>query len=133
MSAQLTAQLYKQILASLKSDPPNRSTNKRAQGRVGLRCSVQITPVSFGDTGANPFVVWVRDISMKGIGIVTSMPMSENSTFVAHFSRDPEPPLAVNYKVIYCRRLSSDLYSVGAALEQPAKRASSRPSAFAAK
>ena len=118
MSVQLTAQLYKEILASLRSDSPSRMTDKRSQGRVGLRCSLEIIPDHSSHLPAKPFVVWVRDISTKGIGLVTSTPMPENSLFVAHFARNPQEPLSVTYKVVYCRRLSSDLYSVGATMEQ---------------
>ncbi len=117
MSLKLTAQLYKQILASLRSDFPSRGSEKRGQGRVGLRCSLDIVPCSFSENGAKPITVWVRDISMKGIGLVTSMPIAEGTLFIARLPRNPDEPLSVTYKVVYCRRLSSDLYSVGSVLE----------------
>jgi hypothetical protein len=125
MSLQLTAELYHQILDHLRCDAPSRSSDKRSQGRVGLRCSLQIAPVAQGNSQPKPFVVWVRDISMKGIGLVTSTPIAENTSFSAQFAREQkQDPLSVTYKVVYCRRLSSDLYSVGAILEEVLKKES---------
>jgi hypothetical protein len=114
MSLKLTAQLYQEILASLRSDSPqSRTTEKRAQGRVGLRCSVDIIPAT---PRAKPVTVWVRDISMKGIGIVSPVGIPEGMMFIVQLPRDREAPLTVTYKVVHCRRINSDLFSIGCML-----------------
>jgi hypothetical protein len=118
MSLKLTAQLYKQILASLKSDSPERNSEKRTQGRVGLRCTLEIIPLK----GGKPITVWVRDISEQGIGLVSPAVVGEGTIFIARLPREKGEPLIVSYKVCYCRHLSSELYSLGCRLEAIEKK-----------
>jgi hypothetical protein len=131
MSLKLTAQLYKQILASLRSDSSSsRTTEKRGQGRVGLRCSVDIIP---SVPNAKRINVWVRDISLRGIGIVSPVNLPEGTLFIAQLPSERESPLVVTYRVVHCHRINSDLYSVGCILETAAFESSENPNKPAAK
>jgi hypothetical protein len=115
----LSAEMFKQIIASLKSDrSSSRGHEKRSEGRVGLRCSADVIPSLFGDKGARAITVWVRDISVNGIGLVASTLLERNAEFVLPFIHDGHNPLSVRYKVRYVKKISRDLYSIGASFER---------------
>lgn len=119
MAMKLSAELFNQIVSSLRSDGTNtRGPEKRTQGRVGLRCALDIVPCTFNPKDAKPMSICVHDISQNGIGLVSSVKLAENSEFVARFSRDGESSVPVLYKARYCRRLSSELFSIGATFER---------------
>ncbi len=118
-SNKLTAEWFSQIVATLKSDTHQvKGHEKRTEGRVGLRCMLDFVPRVAADKGSKPITAWVRDISVNGIGLVSPKPIEAGLELIANFGRHGMPPLAVVYKVRYSRRLSSDLYSIGANLKQ---------------
>jgi hypothetical protein len=115
----LSADMFNQIVASLTSaSPASRAPEKRVQGRVGLRSALEIIPIASAVAGAKPISVWLRDISINGLGIVSSVKMEDSLVFAARFPREGGGPLAILYKVRHCRRISGDLFSVGASFER---------------
>jgi hypothetical protein len=122
MSMKLSAELFNQIVSNLRSDPTStRGQDKRAEGRVGLRCTIEIItriPYSFASPNTKAISVSVNNISVCGIGLVTSMRMEDGSEFVARFARDGGPPVPILYKVQYSRRVADGVFSVGAVLER---------------
>ena len=109
----LSAELFQQIVASLRSDRSLRNHEKRTRPRVGLRSSLEVIPCG---RGGKRFVVTVRDLSADGIGLVSNVVMQVGQEFVAHYERQDREPLRVQYTVAYCKTISSGLYSVGARL-----------------
>jgi len=119
MQAKLTADMLNDIVSNLKSDSvASRIQEKRGQGRVGLRGSVDVIPFSPTKAGNKPISIWVRDISANGIGFLAPARFEEGLEFVARFVRDGRPPLCILYRVRYCRKVSSDLNSVGASFSR---------------
>lgn len=119
MHAKLTAEMLTDIVSNLKSDSAgSRGQEKRGQGRVGLRGTLDVIPRSFKNVGNKPLTVWVRDISVNGIGLMSSTVFDAGAEFIARFVREGRPPLCILYKVRYCRRVSSDLNSVGASFDR---------------
>jgi hypothetical protein len=114
-SNKLTAEWFNQIIATLKSDTHQvRGHEKRTEGRVGLRCMLEMVPRVPGDALPKLIKMWVRDISVNGIGLVCGMAIPVGTELIANFGRHGMPPLAVVYKVRYSRQLSSDIHSIGA-------------------
>jgi hypothetical protein len=112
----LSADQFKQIVASLKSDAPDRGTyEKRAAPRVGLRTKVTI--YMDGDP-TRPTDVWVRDLSANGIGFVHGRPIEQNREFLIKFPMCGNHWLSVVYSVMHCKDLSKNLYFVGARLDR---------------
>jgi hypothetical protein len=113
MSMKLSAEMFIEIISSLRSDGTcSHGHEKRKECRVGLRCQLEVVPAA--NRKANAISVHVHDLSLSGIGMVTSVPFAEESEFVASFSRDGRPAVLIVYRVKYCRQLSSDLFSLGA-------------------
>src|SRR5215207_7538318 len=95
----LTAEQFEQILASLKSDTSRpRSQDKRSSPRVGVRMQATIIPCLPGED-AKPHVVWVRDLSVHGIGLVHNDSLPVGSYFLALFQRKAGERLTVLYTV----------------------------------
>ena len=118
MPAKLTAEMLNDIVSNLKSDSVGRAQEKRSQGRVGLRGILDVIPCTFVKGSNKPLTVWVRDISVNGIGLLASKRLDEGVEFIARFVREGRPPLCILYKVKYCRRVASDLVSVGASFDR---------------
>ena len=115
MQSKLTAEMLNDIVSNLKSDTSGtRGADKRAQGRVGLRGMLDVTPCTFHKEANKPISVWVRDISVNGIGLMSPQRFEEGLEFIASFVREGRPPRCIRYKVRHCRRLTGDLLSVGA-------------------
>jgi hypothetical protein len=117
----LSAEVFESILANLRSDNKDRSAEKRLTPRVGLRAKIDIVPQAFGDQGARPLTIWVRDISLCGLGILSTQFMSEGMVFTAMFDRERQGTLNVEYTVTYCKTLSNHLFSVGAHVNKVTK------------
>ena len=111
---ELTAETYRNILKSLRSDARSSKTmEKRVAPRVGLRSKITIVA-----DGGPSVVTWCRDLSTKGIGLVHSIPLKIGSQFVAMLPTQGKEPLPVVYTVANCRELSKSLYSIGASLDR---------------
>jgi hypothetical protein len=111
---ELTAETYRDILRSLRSDPRSEKTmEKRTAPRVGLRSKLTITP-----EGGNNAVTWCRDLSINGIGLVHSEGLKIGQQFIAILPNYGQESLTVVYTVVNCRQLSKQLYSIGARLER---------------
>ena len=117
VSTTLTAEVFKDVISALRSDESStRLLDKRGSPRVGLRTKLQIVTGPAGPFENAPVEVWLRDLSAGGMGIVSSQELEPCSTFVAHLPRRQGPPLRVLYEVAHCKRLSKDLFSIGAKL-----------------
>jgi hypothetical protein len=114
MAMELTAETYRSILASLRSDPrSNKSTEKREAPRVGLRSKITVVP-----DGGKSVSTWCRDLSINGIGLVHGRPMKLGSQFVAMLPTRGKDPMPVVYTVVNCRAISDSLFSIGASLDR---------------
>ncbi len=119
MQAKLSAELFSEIVTSLKSDSrTSRSKEHRTEGRVGLRSNLDLILCAYGDTGEQRATVWVRDVSIKGMGFVCSTRIAEGVNFIAQFTRESQPPVSILYEVRYCGRIAHGLFGVGARLER---------------
>jgi hypothetical protein len=116
MSMKLSAEMFDEIVSTLRSDGTRpKEKEKRSEGRVGLRCALDIVLYPSKAPGENkPLRVCVHDISVGGIGLVCSSRLAPGTEFIACFSRDDCSPVPVLYKVKHCRRMSSDLFTIGA-------------------
>jgi hypothetical protein len=109
---QLTAEMYREILRSLRSDShSSRNLEKRGAPRVGLRSKISVI-----HGGRAPAITWCRDLSMNGIGLVHTESMPVGSQFTAMFPGHANDALAVIYTVVNCKELSKSLFSIGASL-----------------
>lgn len=113
----LTVELFEQIATALKADRGS-ARDQRGGPRVGLRTRAKISPMLLGDKGAQPVDVWVRDLSMNGIGLTASHALPQGSTFSITLPTKAGEKIVLTYKVAHCTQASSTVFVIGASLEQ---------------
>jgi hypothetical protein len=119
MSMKLSAELFNEIISSLKSDGTcSRGHERRCEARVGLRCAIEIVPCTFLANKARPLTIHVHDISLHGLGLVSTVRLEEGSEFVARLLRDGKPLVPALYEVKRLHRLSEVLFSIGAKFQR---------------
>jgi hypothetical protein len=113
----LPAEQFKEIIRSLRSDGQGRrSLEKRTGPRVGLRARLLIRVHRGGTLSKNALLVWLRDLSVEGIGLVHAQPLEDGDEFIAEFPLRNQQNLNVLYRVVHCKMLSKSLYCIGARL-----------------
>jgi hypothetical protein len=113
----LPAEQFKEIIRSLRSDGQGRrSLEKRTGPRVGLRARLTIRRHRGGVLSKNSILVWLRDLSVEGIGLVHSQVLDDGEEFIAEFPLRNQQNLNVLYRVVHCKMLSKNLFCIGARL-----------------
>ena len=116
----LTAAVFKQILSSLKSDTGRRFNEQRNSPRVGVRGKISILPLTVNQ---EPLEVWVRDVSVTGIGLLCPVAFPAGTRILARFPKIDDAPLTITYIVAHCKSVSRGLYVIGARLaEMPPRK-----------
>ena len=116
----LTASVFQQILSSLKSDTGRRFNEQRNSPRVGVRGKISILPLT---VSREPVEVWVRDVSVTGIGLLCPQAFPAGTRLLARFPKVDDEPLSLAYIVAHCKSVSRGLYVIGARVaEMPQKR-----------
>ncbi len=91
---------------------------KRKEGRVGVRCSVEIIPRLCNDDGDKPVRVKVRDISSSGIGLLTHLHIDVGVEMICPLPCEDGSRVQVVMTVRHCYQVSKGLYSIGASFDR---------------
>jgi len=86
---------------------------------------------AFNQERQHPITIWVGDISMSGLGFVSSQKMEPGTELICRFTRDKAAPLQVGMVIRHCHELSHGLYAAGGRFVKVARRAGRHPSATA--
>ena len=109
---ELSAELFHQIVEALKSDV-SRDRDKRTTPRVGLRAMVTILPPL--GVRAPSERVRCRNLSATGIGLMHSRELRSGTEFVACLpAAGLANPVHIACTVVHCRKMSPELFSIGA-------------------
>jgi hypothetical protein len=112
----LSAEMYEQIVASLKSDS-HRDKDKRREPRVGMAAEADfVTVTEAGKRIAG--VVRVRDVSARGIGLFLSKQIDKHQRFVLQLYTTKQEPVWLVCQAAYCRQVDGGRFSVGAKIHQ---------------
>lgn len=103
----LTKRLLAEIVESLRSHS-RVGVEKRRNPRVGLRLRAQLLRSPFF---GRPMIIWVRDVSSGGMGILIDKPIGEGEALRIVFADEPDQCVACT--ATYRRRVSSTLFHVG--------------------
>jgi hypothetical protein len=115
---QLSAELFEEIVRTLHSDEKHSLRHeKRKEGRVGVRCSIEITPRIFDDSGQTTLRVKVRDISPSGMGFTNHDRMAIGLELICKLPCEHGHKLEVVMIVRHCVKISQGLYNVGASFD----------------
>lgn len=100
---------FNAVLSSLRSDRLE-SEEKRRAPRVGIGTRATVLMHS----SRKSFDVYVRDLSVSGVGITGHHSMAAGDHFSLLLTRQNEKPAHVLCEVKYCREPITGLYDVGA-------------------
>lgn len=114
---QLTAEQFNGIISSLRSDA---LAGRRGAPRVGLRLQVTVIPCAEQDVVEQ--TVWLRDLSISGMGFVHSQPFAEGSYLVARFHQDAGDSIAVLVEVTRCKQVAATSYEIGTRIDRMVTR-----------
>jgi hypothetical protein len=109
----LDYQQYAAVLGSLVSDK-GKSQERRRDPRVGVRLKLRLIVLPASQPQPDPNDLWLRDISVGGLGLACRRPLDLNANFLLVLGRGPQPPALLAFRVTNSRQVSPDLYSVGA-------------------
>ncbi len=111
---ELTAGLFEQVLRTLRADATLRE--QRQHPRVGLRVRAEVHPL-ISPAPPEPLQVWVRDLSLQGIGLIASVPLPVGLTFELRLKDRDSAALVVRFRVLRCRQQGA-VHTVGALLTE---------------
>lgn len=109
----LSASQFLRIIDTLKSDP---QLGRRRNPRVGLRAKVNMVPcVEKGPV--QRFEVWVRDLSVEGVGFVHCDELDAGSFVVLHFPAKDDTGISVLCQVMRSHRIGPKSVDIGARID----------------
>lgn len=111
----LSAELFNQIVAALKSDGADPHAH-RHEPRVGLAAEVTLV----NTTGPGPRVskVKVRNISRTGLGLFHCQHMLKGQKFILLLQGSGDKTIWMVCSAAYCRKVDDCRYSIGAHVVQ---------------
>jgi hypothetical protein len=112
----LSAEMYDQVLAALRSDSRG-GKDKRREPRVGLAGEAKL--VAMTDTGKRiADSVRVRDVSRGGIGLISNQQLISQQRFVLQLRYQDDEPLWLVCFTAYCRAIDGGRFTIGAKIQQ---------------
>jgi hypothetical protein len=119
---QLTSEQFHEIISSLKSDA---LSGRRAAPRVGLRLQVTIIPCT--QTNVVEQTVWLRDLSVSGMGFIHNRSLPVGGFLVTRFQRDQGDAIAVLVEVTRCKQVGPMSFEIGTRIERDVTRDELQP------
>ena len=113
----LTSEQFHDIISSLKSDA---LAGRRAAPRVGLRLQVTLIPCT--ETNVEEQTVWLRDLSVSGMGFIHNRPLQVGGFLVMRFPRDAGEAIALLVEVTRCRQVGPMSFEIGTRIERVVTR-----------
>jgi hypothetical protein len=111
---QLSAELFSRVVQTMHSDERNSPRHeKRKEGRVGVRCSIEVIPQIICDIGERKIRVKVRDISPSGMGFIAYEKMGIGEKLLCRLPCEDMTNVEVLMTVRHCIKLSTSLFGVG--------------------
>src|SRR5688572_30417117 len=123
----LSAAILQETLGKVKSDKAGGNAARRARPRVGLRCALTIIPYANG-VCRRPVKAWTRDISLGGMGILTSVALKAGEQFIVQLPRADAKPMILVCTVRNCNQLADGLYGLGVTFSEVVRKEQAAPS-----
>ena len=107
----LSSQHFAEILAHLRRQSGGQKDKRRAP-RTDVRAKITILPFTAGSCG-RPIAVLTRDMSMDGIGLLTTVTLGQGQQVVLRLPRNDTTTVLVLCDVRYCGLMADGLYALG--------------------
>ena len=110
---QLTSSQFLRIIETLRSDPLE---GRRRTPRVGLRAKAIMIPCV--ETGpVHRHEVWVRDLSVEGIGFIHTEPLPIGSFIIVQFAGKGDDGLSVLCQITRSNRAAEKSVEIGSKID----------------
>jgi hypothetical protein len=108
----LSVELFDQIVKALRSDDRGDG-DQRGAPRVGLRAQAEV--LLKPGTAMPPVLMWCRNLSANGIGLLHTKEVTAGSEFILRLAGDPHlSPRHLSCVVVHCKKAGPDLFTIGA-------------------
>ncbi|QOV87578.1 PilZ domain-containing protein [Humisphaera borealis] len=114
---QLSLKLYEQLNSLLCAEAVT-GRQQRSEPRVGVRMRQQIVPNIVGDAGTRPIDVWIRDISLTGLGFSANQPLGQGTQFLIRLTSSSGSKVAIRYSIAHCVCVAPGVYVAGAKVDR---------------
>jgi hypothetical protein len=112
--AELLGQHFAEVVAALKSASPNPAAQElRRAPRIEVNAKVITWPLTDDGAGAAKTML-ARDISFRGVGLITGSPIPQNSKFIVGLPRGRFEPVCVICVCMHCREIADGIFVIGA-------------------
>ncbi len=129
---QLSAELWKSLVSSIRCEHRKGSPEKRKNQRVQIRARITLTPLQDGRPVAGNVDVWTRDISGQGMSFTSNQRFSPQQQFLIELPWPRKVPLRLLATTRQCRKLADNVYCIGLIYQPMASESSQTASANAA-
>jgi hypothetical protein len=109
----LTSSQFLRIIETLRSDPLE---GRRRTPRVGLRCKAIMVPC-VEDGPVQCHEVWVRDLSVEGIGFIHHDTLPLHSFVIFQFTAKDDAGLSVLCQIVRSVRVAPKSVEIGAKID----------------
>jgi hypothetical protein len=107
----LTADQFATVIASF-SEPSDQQDKRRAE-RVVHQCVVPIV-LGYNTPEERQAMVTVRDLSPRGVGLISSKPLPRGEQFVLQLNGPGSAPSVLLCTVAHCSKQGKKAYAIGA-------------------
>jgi len=108
----LSNQQFEEVLGVLRTRVPPSGSEKRRTSRMELNSQLIIMPIRDGNCPEQVSVL-ARDISMEGLGLLTSIPLRKGQQFVALLPRTNTETIFVISQAMYCGVVANGMFTIG--------------------
>lgn len=108
----LTAQQYGEVVSHFRQGGSAAGREKRRASRVDINGTVELAVLNKG-APAKRFSVCARDISINGLGLLSSVPIDKGQPFVVILPRGKGEPINVMCEATYCGTMADGIHSIG--------------------
>ncbi len=110
---QLSAELWKALLGSIRCEQQRRVPEKRKNPRIQLRARICLAPANPERATERSIEVWTRDVSAQGISFTSSRCFKPQEQFLIDLPRRRGAPLRLLATVRQSRKLADRVYYTG--------------------
>jgi hypothetical protein len=108
----LTPQLFSQVLGRLRAPADATGREKRRATRCEVSGKIELAVLS-KNAAAHRFFVLGRDLSMGGMGVLSSIAIAKGQPFLAILPREKIGPVYVFCEATHCGLAADGIYTIG--------------------
>jgi hypothetical protein len=111
----LTSYQFKEMVETMRGTA--NKADRRKTARLQVQATALVTPLSDDKKDAG-FTVMARDISLEGVGLISSVPLRPRQQILIHLAHEADKGVFVVCTVKHCSAIADGVYSHGVRFER---------------